>query len=46
MKANRPGTLAMGEDRGLRIPGFDFANSPAEVAADDLRGAVEEVHAG
>jgi 2-phosphosulfolactate phosphatase len=38
MKAGRPGTLAMGEDLGLRIPGFDFSNSPAEVAAADLTG--------
>ena len=38
MKASRPGTLAMGEDRGRRIPGFDFSNSPAEVAAADLAG--------
>jgi 2-phosphosulfolactate phosphatase len=38
MKASRPGTLAMGEDRGRRIPGFDLSNSPAEVAAADLAG--------
>jgi 2-phosphosulfolactate phosphatase len=38
VKADRPGTLAMGEDRGLRVPGFDFANSPAELAAQDLTG--------
>ena len=38
VKAARPGTLAMGEDRGLRVPGFDFSNSPAEVAAADVRG--------
>ncbi len=38
VKAERPGTLAMGEDRGRRLPGFDFANSPAEVAAADLTG--------
>lgn len=37
-KADRPGTLAMGEDRGLRLAGFDFANSPAEIAAADLCG--------
>jgi 2-phosphosulfolactate phosphatase len=36
--AARPGTLAMGEDRGLRVPGFDFSNSPAEVAAAGVRG--------
>jgi 2-phosphosulfolactate phosphatase len=38
VKAARPGTLAMGEDRGLRVPGFDFANSPAEVERADLHG--------
>lgn len=38
VKADRPGTLAMGEDRGRRIAGFDFANSPVEVAAADLTG--------
>lgn len=38
LKAGRPGTLAMGEDHGRRITGFDFANSPAEVAGADLAG--------
>jgi 2-phosphosulfolactate phosphatase len=38
VKAARPGTLAMGEDRGLRVPGFDFSNSPAELAAADVGG--------
>jgi 2-phosphosulfolactate phosphatase len=39
-KAARPGTLAMGEDRGRRVAGFDFANSPTEVAQADLRDRV------
>lgn len=38
VKAARPGTLAMGENRGLRVPGFDFSNSPAEVAEAGVRG--------
>ena len=38
LKARLPGAAAMGEDRGRRIPGFDFSNSPAEVAAADLGG--------
>jgi 2-phosphosulfolactate phosphatase len=38
VKAARPGTLVMGEDGGRRVDGFDFANSPAEVAAADLAG--------
>ncbi|GAB2476410.1 2-phosphosulfolactate phosphatase [Jatrophihabitans fulvus] len=39
-KAAHPGALAVGEDRGLRLPGFDFANSPAEVSTADLDGRV------
>ena len=38
MKAAHRGMLAMGEDRGRRVPGFDFSNSPAELAAADLGG--------
>ncbi len=38
VKAARPRTLAMGEDRGRRVPGFDFSNSPAELANADLAG--------
>lgn len=37
-KGRHPGTLAMGEDRGLRPDGFDFSNSPVAVAEADLRG--------
>ena len=39
-KAANPGTLAMGEEHGRRPNGFDFANSPAQVAAADLRDRV------
>ena len=39
-KAANPGTLAMGEEHGRRPDGFDFANSPAQVAAADLRDRV------
>jgi 2-phosphosulfolactate phosphatase len=48
LKADRPGTLAMGEDRGRRLPGFDFANSPSEIAAQDLTGCdlVQRTSAG
>lgn len=48
LKASRPGALAMGEDGGRRIAGFDFANSPAEVAAADLAGrdVVQRTSAG
>jgi 2-phosphosulfolactate phosphatase len=38
MKASRRGLLAMGEDRGRRVPGFDLSNSPAEVAVADVAG--------
>jgi 2-phosphosulfolactate phosphatase len=37
-KAAHPGSLAMGEDRGLRPDGFDFPNSPAMVRTADLSG--------
>jgi 2-phosphosulfolactate phosphatase len=39
-KAANPGTLAMGEEHGRRPDGFDFANSPAQVAAADLHDRV------
>ena len=38
LKAARPELLAMGEDGGRRIDGFDFANSPWEVSQADLTG--------
>jgi 2-phosphosulfolactate phosphatase len=37
-KRANPGSLAMGEDRGLRPDGFDFPNSPAMVRDADLEG--------
>lgn len=40
MKAADPELLAMGEDGGRRPTGFDFSNSPVEVAAADLHGRV------
>jgi 2-phosphosulfolactate phosphatase len=33
-----PGALTMGEVNGLPIPGFDFSNSPSELAGRDLSG--------
>jgi 2-phosphosulfolactate phosphatase len=33
-----PGALVMGEVNGLRPPGFDFGNSPSELAGLDLAG--------
>jgi len=40
LKASTPGALAMGEDRGRRVAGFDFANSPTEVARAELTGRI------
>lgn len=37
-KAAHPGSLAMGENGGLRPDGFDFPNSPAMVSRADLAG--------
>ena len=37
-KDARPGTIALGENRGLRPAGFDFPNSPAMVSRVDLTG--------
>ena len=39
-KQAEPDALLMGEDLGRRPPGFDFSNSPVEVAAADLDGRV------
>lgn len=38
LRARIPNSLAMGEVGGIRAPGFDLGNSPAEVSACDLRG--------
>jgi 2-phosphosulfolactate phosphatase len=38
LKADNARLLVMGEDRGHRPPGFDFSNSPVEIAAADLDG--------
>lgn len=37
-KAAHPGSIAMGEDHGLRPEGFDLANSPVGAAQADLDG--------
>jgi 2-phosphosulfolactate phosphatase len=39
-KAANPGVLAMGEDHGRRVAGFDFSNSPVEVVQADLDGRI------
>jgi 2-phosphosulfolactate phosphatase len=47
-KGNNPGVLAMGEDHGHRPDGFDFSNSPVEIAAADVadRVIVQRTSAG
>ncbi len=37
-KAARQGTIALGENRGLRPDGFDYPNSPAMISRVDLTG--------
>jgi 2-phosphosulfolactate phosphatase len=37
-KAAHPGTIALGENRGLRPEGFDYPNSPAMMSRVDLTG--------
>ena len=39
-KAAHPGSVAMGEDHGLRPDGFDLPNSPVQAEAADLRDRV------
>ena len=39
-KAAHPGALAMGEEHGRRPAGFDFANSPTELAAAEVGGRI------
>lgn len=40
LKRRLPGVLAMGEDGGRKPPGFDFSNSPVEIASADIDGRV------
>lgn len=40
LKDANPHMLVMGEDRGRRPDGFDFSNSPVELAAAELAGRV------
>ncbi len=38
LRRQYPDSLLMGEDRGLRVEGFDFGNSPGELDDLDLNG--------
>lgn len=40
LRSRNPEWLVMGEQEGRPLPGFDFGNSPAEIAALDLSGRV------
>jgi 2-phosphosulfolactate phosphatase len=40
VKGRLTGALAMGEDGGRKPPGFDFSNSPVEIASADIAGRV------
>ncbi len=37
-KRRDPGVVLVGERKGIKLPGFDYGNSPAEFANDDLSG--------
>lgn len=39
-KRQHPEYLLMGEEHGIKIDGFDFGNSPAEVSQEELSGCV------
>lgn len=43
-----PGYLVMGEVNGLKVPGFDFSNSPNEISRQDLSncGLIQRTSAG
>ncbi|MFI5265628.1 MAG: 2-phosphosulfolactate phosphatase [Candidatus Levyibacteriota bacterium] len=38
LKKQDPSILLMGEEHGIKIPGFDFGNSPTEIVEVDLTG--------
>lgn len=38
LKKQNPSTLLMGEERGIKIEGFDFGNCPIELSQTDLTG--------
>ena len=38
LKSARPETLLIGEREGKKLPGFDFGNSPTELASEALQG--------
>ncbi|MGE5042027.1 MAG: 2-phosphosulfolactate phosphatase [Candidatus Levyibacteriota bacterium] len=38
LKKEHPEYLLMGEEHGIKVPGFDYGNSPTEIAKVDLTG--------
>lgn len=38
LKKQLPGALVFGEDRGIKVDGFDFGNSPTELSQQNLVG--------
>lgn len=48
LKTTRPETLLIGEREGKKLPGFDFGNSPTELASQALAGKyiAHTTHAG
>jgi 2-phosphosulfolactate phosphatase len=48
LRDEHPGSILVGERHALKIPGFDYGNSPAEVLAADLSGrtVIHTTHAG
>lgn len=38
MKEENPEVILVGERRGVKLPGFDFGNSPSQIEPADLRG--------
>jgi 2-phosphosulfolactate phosphatase len=39
LKESLPGVLLIGERQGLKVPGFDYGNSPTEILNKDFSGA-------
>lgn len=40
MKRKNPNVILIGEERGIKVDGFNFGNSPSEIASQNLKGRV------
>lgn len=38
LRRDNPGYLLLGEEHGIKVPGFDFGNSPSEISRVNLAG--------